>query len=167
VRPGKRETPTANIAITSRGLNGGREALGTARSTMLAYITLATFRENAASTHGAKYCLGPIYEMILGPVPPLRGQRSLSIAIKRSPCCGAKFVESDLMMTTKINMHPSCPSCAKRMARSTLGRRIFECLPCHEIVQFLVIEVSDAMPWSENYSVDCLDCNSDDPISEK
>lgn len=53
-----RETLTANIATTSNGPNGGSEALGTAHSTMLAGIILATSLENAASTHKAKYCLG-------------------------------------------------------------------------------------------------------------
>ena|ERR1700686_918310 len=55
VRPGKLEIPTANIAITSSGLNGDSEAVGTARSTMLATLTLVIFRENAAVMRGAKY----------------------------------------------------------------------------------------------------------------
>jgi hypothetical protein len=55
VRPAKLEIPTANIAITSSGLNGDSEAVGTARSTMLATLTLVIFRENAAVMRGAKY----------------------------------------------------------------------------------------------------------------
>jgi len=53
-QPGKRGIPTANIAITSNGLNGGREARGTARWTMLVCVTLATYRENAVWIRGAE-----------------------------------------------------------------------------------------------------------------
>ena len=52
VRPGKREIPTASIAITSPGAAGGGEAVGTAR-TMLAGVTLAIYRENAAFDESA------------------------------------------------------------------------------------------------------------------
>ena len=48
MRPGKREIPTASIAIASPGAAGGDEAVGTVRSTMLAGVTLALYRENAA-----------------------------------------------------------------------------------------------------------------------
>ena len=77
VQPENRELPTANIAITSPDQNRGREALGTARSIVLACIILATFRENAASTHRAKYYLGQIYEVIMGRAPSPVGKRTL------------------------------------------------------------------------------------------
>jgi hypothetical protein len=54
------------------------------------------------------------------------------------------------------------------MASSKLGRRVFECLTCHEIIQFLeVIEVPDSLPWSETHRVNCRDRSSDEPIQEK
>jgi hypothetical protein len=49
--------PTASIAITWHGVPGGSMALGTARSTMLAGITQAMCRENAAGhTHEVIVC---------------------------------------------------------------------------------------------------------------
>jgi len=56
---------TVNTATTSHGPNGDSEVLGTARSTTLAFITLATYRESAASTHRAKYCSGHTPETIV------------------------------------------------------------------------------------------------------
>ena len=65
VRPGRQETLTVNTATTSHGPNGGSEALGIAHSITLACIILATYRENAASTHRAKFCLGHTAETIV------------------------------------------------------------------------------------------------------
>ena len=55
MRPGKREIPTASIALSSNGLNGDSEAVGTARSTMLACVTLGIYPEIAALMHRASH----------------------------------------------------------------------------------------------------------------
>ena len=76
MRPGKLEIPTANIAITSSGLNGDSEAVGTARSTMLATLTLVIFRENAAVMRGAKYYFHQLQSGDLPkPAVPANGKR--------------------------------------------------------------------------------------------
>jgi hypothetical protein len=51
------------------------------------------------------------------------------------------------------------------MAPSKLGRKVFECSACKEIVQFLeVVGVTDALPWSKRYCVDERGNNPDEPI---
>jgi tRNA(Ile2) C34 agmatinyltransferase TiaS len=62
-------------------------------------------------------------------------------------------------------MYPLCPSCARPMVGSKLGRKIFECSTCHEIIQLLEVgEVSPALPWSESYCVDYRGRSWDDTI---
>jgi len=88
-RPGKREIPIASIAITLPGLYGDPAAVGTARSTMLAGITPALYRESAALMHKARYCLGRTNEVIICPsllrqgrgteAPRLSGLHGLSL----------------------------------------------------------------------------------------
>ena len=51
------------------------------------------------------------------------------------------------------------------MARSQLGRSIFECSNCHELIQLLkVAEVSSILPWSEKYVVEYGSNNSGDRV---
>ena len=62
-------------------------------------------------------------------------------------------------------MCPLCPNCAQPMARSQLGRSIFECSNCHELIQLLkVAEVSSILPWSEKYVVEYGSNNSGDRV---
>jgi Zn-finger protein len=62
-------------------------------------------------------------------------------------------------------MCPLCPNCAQPMVRSELGRKIFECSNCHEIIQLLeVAEVSSTLPWREKYFVEYGGNSSDDPV---
>jgi hypothetical protein len=39
------------------------------------------------------------------------------------------------------------------MVPSRLGRKIFECPACREIIQLLEVEVPSTLPWSESYSI--------------
>jgi hypothetical protein len=62
-------------------------------------------------------------------------------------------------------MCPNCPNCVRPMARSKLGRDIFECSNCHELIQLLkVADVSSILPWSEKYFVEYGGNSSDDRV---
>jgi hypothetical protein len=51
------------------------------------------------------------------------------------------------------------------MVRSKLGRKIFECSNCRELIQLLeVVEVSSTLPWREKYFVEYGGKSSDDPV---
>jgi len=51
------------------------------------------------------------------------------------------------------------------MVRSKLGRKIFECSNCRELIQLLeVVEVSSTLPWREKYFVEYGGNSSDDPV---